>query len=801
MQELNKSYKIVRSKEDVLELMKHIEASDVIAYDTETDSLNMRKGSIVGWSVSGDVGMGYYLPTQVWNPDTQTLDEYMISGTGAHKISKTLLPMLKGKKLVMHNASFDTRFTKNYYGVDLLEDLWVDTALLVHTVYEEGAFGFGNPFGLKSIAIMNQKELGLNVEEEANKEQIELKESIKANGGEITKTNFEIYKADLDILGKYAAADTDLTLRICNLYLERLKEEGLEEFFFEEEVMPIYKEVTVPMEEFGVDLDMELLEKTNEEIKADLASNRKVVMDSLLKIPEAKNWVIDTALREFPPNNKGNWAQELVKMFSVNLPRSEKTGKYSITQKRIEALEEEDCPANVKNFLLSGDLDHLEANDVLRISTNLWKEKNDGDYINIQSKKHLGEIVFKYIGEQAISQTRKGQDQFDMDMLEVLSKKYDWAENLRVYNKLLKIKSTYVDRFIEGAEDGRYYFYFKQNGTVSGRYGSDAQQLPKPKEDGEDAPIIVRYTNIVRAFLTAGKGRKIIDADYESLEPHCFASVSGDEKLREIFNNNYDFYSTVAIQTEKLEGVSADKSAPNFLKKVDPVKRNQAKAYSLGVAYGMEAYALAMGFMKNQTDDFSSNVRTDGPVKTANRPTRQQVKEAEKIIEGYLNGFPQLKEWRINSREQVKNYGFIKNKVGRIRHLPKVQRVQEKFGEKILDWRFRKELEQRYDRDKVMKVYRDYRNGLNNCLNFQLQSLAAAVVNRAAVQINRKAKEMGIDAIVQAQVHDQLIINVREDQAEEFAPIVQELMENTTQLEGVTLKAPPEIADNWRDGH
>ena len=183
--------------------------------------------------------------------------------------------------------------------------------------------------------------------------------------------------------------------------------------------------------------------------------------------------------------------------------------------------------------------------------------------------------------------------------------------------------------------------------------------------------------------------------------------------------------------------------------------------------------------------------------KTLDIPT----KEAEKLVEGYLNGFPELKEWRINSREQVKEYGFIKNKVGRIRHLPKVQRVQEKFGEKILDWRFRKELEQRYDRDKVMKVYRDYRNGLNNCLNFQLQSLAAAVVNRAAVQINRKAKEMGIDAVVQAQVHDQLIINVREDQAEEFAPIVQELMENTTQLEGVTLKAPPEISDNWRDGH
>ena len=100
-----------------------------------------------------------------------------------------------------------------------------------------------------------------------------------------------------------------------------------------------------------------------------------------------------------------------------------------------------------------------------------------------------------------------------------------------------------------------------------------------------------------------------------------------------------------------------------------------------------------------------------------------------------------------------------------------------------------------------MQAYRDYRNGLNNCLNFQLQSLAAAVVNRAAVMINRKAKELGIDAIVQAQVHDQLIINVSEKDAAMFAPHVQQIMEDTTVLPGVTLKAPPEIANNWSEGH
>jgi len=774
--QLEKKYYTVQDSETLKLMFQHIQESDIIAVDTETSGLNPRKNKIVGWSLSGDEGIGFYIPTLVWNFEKGELELQTIDGTSTETISKNLLKALKGKKLVFHNASFDVQFIKNYFGIDLLPDVWVDTGLLVHTVYEEGAFGYGNPFGLKSIAIMNQEALGLDVEKAANEEQIELKESIKKNGGSVTKESFEIYKADLDILSKYASADTDLTLRICNLYLKKLKEEKLEKFFFEDEVMPIYREVTVPMEAAGVDLDVELIEQIHEEIVKDQEENKKIVMKSLLALSEVKEWVVATSITNFPVSHKGNWAQRLVQRYSLPLPKSEKTGKYSLTQKNIEQLE--DSP--VKEFLLTGNEDLLEDLEKARISMSLWKESNDGEYINIQSKKHLGEIVFDYMGIQpkvAGANTKSGRAKFDMDMVKDLAKDYTWAENLRIYNKLLKIKSTYVDRFRDRNEDGKYYFYFKQNGTVSGRYGSDAQQLPKPLEEGEDAPIIMKYVNIVRAFLTAGKGRKVIDADYESLEPHCFASVSGDEKLQEIFNNGWDFYSYVAIQTEKLEGVSADKKADNYLKKLDPVKRNKAKAYSLGVAYGMEAYALKMTLGVDQ-------------------------KTAEGLIKGYLDGFPGLAKWRENSRRQVKDNGFIKNYVGRVRHLPRVKKIYEKFGEQMMDWRFRKDLEnQGYSRDDVIKVYRDYRNGLNNCLNFQLQSLAAAVVNRAAVQINRAAKEMNIDAYVQAQVHDQLIINVDENQAEEFAPVVQKIMENTTKLPGVTLKAPPEIADNWRDGH
>ena len=781
--QLEKKYYTVQDSETLKLLYQHIKDSGTLAVDTETSGLNPRKDKVIGWSVSGEEGIGFYLPTLVFDFDKDILELQKIDGKSTETISRNLFQMMvdQDKDLVFHNASFDVQFINNFYGVDLSRQIWVDTGLLVHTVYEEGAFGFGNPFGLKSIAIMNQEALGLDVEKSANEEQIELKESIKKNGGSVTKESFQIYKADLDILSKYAAADTDLTLRICNLYLGKLRDEGLEDFFFKDEVMPIYREVTLPMEMLGVDLDMDLLNKIDVEITEDLKKNKEIVMKSILDTSEAKEWIVANAMSKFPISNKGNWAMRLVQRYSLALPKSEKTGKYSLTQKNItELVTNGDKEENIKQFLLTGDKTLLDEVESARISMSMWKELNEGEYLNIQSKKHLGEIVFGYMGIKPLisgHQTKSGRAQFDMDMVEHLAKEgYEWAVNLRIYNKLLKIKSTYVDRFLDRNENGRYYFYFKQNGTVSGRYGSDAQQLPKPLEEGQEAPILMKYVNIVRAFLIAGKGRKVIDADYESLEPHCFASVSGDKGLQEIFEKNWDFYSTVAIKTEKLEGVSADKAADNYLKKVDPLKRNTAKAYSLGIAYGMEAYALG------RTLDVSQ-------------------KEAQVLVDGYLDGFPQLKEWRERSREEVKANGKISNYVGRVRHLPRVQKTFAKFGDRMMDWRFRKELEPQYGKDQVMKAYRDYRNGLNNCLNFQLQSLAAAVVNRAALAINRKAEEMGIDAKVQAQVHDQLIINIREDQAEEFAPIVQHLMEVTTKLPGVTLKAPPEIAVNWKEGH
>jgi DNA polymerase-1 len=254
--------------------------------------------------------------------------------------------------------------------------------------------------------------------------------------------------------------------------------------------------------------------------------------------------------------------------------------------------------------------------------------------------------------------------------------------------------------------------------------------------------------------------------------------------LQEIFNKEHDFYSTVAIRTEKLneqtdkypDGVSADTKAPNFLKKLDAPKRNQAKGYSLGIAYGMSAYALAMSLGVSK-------------------------EEGKKLHEGYLKGFPGVAKWIDDSREKFKRDGFIRNEVGRIRHLDKGKAVYDVFGESIMDWKMRKDLERDYGKAQVLQWYRDYKNALNNCLNYQLQSLAASVVNRAALVINKKFKELGIKGVVVAQIHDQLVMKVPADKADECLDWIQDLMENTTKMRGVTLKAPPEVATNLADGH
>lgn len=743
-----KSYKIITDKAGVVELANYIKNGNIIAYDTETTSVNPRNGMIIGFSVSANIGEGYYFPTRYWEPDSQTLVDSQIEGTSCDEIAKKLIGMLKGKKLVMHNGSFDIRYTKNYYGIDLRDDLYCDTMLLRHTLKEDG------PFGLKDIAIEIQNELGLDAEKDANEEQVRLKQSITNNGGTTTKLSFEIYKADMRLLGEYAAADTDLTLRVMTHYLPILKEENLWDFFFKDEVMPLYRTVTIQMEERGTQLNMDLINDIDKQITKDIVRLEKEVTESLLALPATKEWVMVRARQSHPPKIRGNFG------------------------KMIASLENPRNPDGIVEFLKTGDESHLDHIDSLRVSIELLKQK-EGALINISSKKQLGEICFNFMGVKPLSQTRKGTDQFNEDLVDSLAKDYDWAAKMKDYNKLNKIKSSYVDRFKDNAEDGRYYFYVKQHGTTSGRFSSDSQQLPRILEPGEASPLVLKYNNVVRKFIQAEPDRKLVICDQNSLEPRVFASVSNDPALINVFLNGEDLYSRVAIQAFKLSGVSALKSDDNYLKKVRPDLRQRAKSIALAIPYGAGAWQIG---------------QTLGI----------HVKEAQKLVDGYLDGFPELARWMSDTHLRANTIGRIINKTGRIRHLDKVKAIYERYEDNLIKpWIFKniKEQAKRQGNEaEVQQLRMEYKNGLNNAKNFQIQSLAASIMNRSAIAIHKEFNEKGLDAYIMMQIHDEFVVNSSADIAEDVSRIVKHHMENTVSI-ATGLVAEPNIADTFADGH
>jgi DNA polymerase-1 len=100
---------------------------------------------------------------------------------------------------------------------------------------------------------------------------------------------------------------------------------------------------------------------------------------------------------------------------------------------------------------------------------------------------------------------------------------------------------------------------------------------------------------------------------------------------------------------------------------------------------------------------------------------------------------------------------------------------------------------------KEMKELRQtYKNELNNSINFKIQSLAASIVNRACIAMQRRFAEAGLRAKVCLQIHDEVILRAHKDDAERAAKLMQECMENTYKL-SVPLIAEPHIGTRYGD--
>ena len=708
------------------------------AYDIESDGLDVRNGNIIGFGISNGL-KGFYFCHKYW--EDGKLQEALTK-----EECRTILTLLSHKKLIMWNGSFDCRFTYHYFGINLVPSLYIEGMLAKHTIDEE------RPFALKDVGV---KIYG----DQERREQLDLYESIRANGG--TKT--EYYKADLDIMGNYCIKDCHLTFRLAFHYVTKMDKQ-LENFFFKDEVMPLYKEVTIPMEMKGVPVNTKGLEQQQSNIASDIKKLEDQIQSAISPLLKDvfEPWYLQ---KSFYPKRTGPFAQALCKFANLSLPQTG-SGAFSLARKALESLED----SIYKGFLQEK---NWLPDDIIKEVQLLM---NDGYMFNLQSNHHLKKLFFETLKEEPISKTPTGQPQVNDEFIELMAEEYEWAKLLVEYNKLTKIKGTYIDRFLNEAQDGIFYPSFFQHRTISGRYGSNLQQLPRPLEESQASPLVRKYNNELRKNFIAGETHVFIDSDYESLEPHVFAHVSGDKGLKGIFRTGCDFYSTIAIATEKFDGVSAFKKDNNYLGRTDKLTRQRAKAYALGIPYGLEAYGLSKQLEVPQS-------------------------KAKLLIDNYLDAYPQLKAWMERTNEKVKTTGEVRSQAGRVRHMPKAPKIWNDNGPTILNslklWE-KWNGSTRYA-DKKLEA-KEMRKALNNGKNFQIQSLAASITNRSCIAIARELKRKGVDGHVCAQIHDQIIVRVPKSEAKRWQKSVQFMMENTYRI-SIPLKAPAEISKDFYEGH
>lgn len=419
---------IVRTEQDVAALLEFINANDELFYDVESTGVNVRKDTVMGFGISNCYS-GFYVPLYVYNPTTDSILPY---GVGPELV-RIILNTLLRKKLSMYYANFDAPITKNSLGIDLLPALHEDVLLLKHTCDEN------YPFKLKEVGAML---FGVDVK----KEQKEMLESIKRNGGKPT----EYYKAELECLAKYCIQDCLLTARVRNHYKKQLIKDELEQFFYVDEVMPLLREVTVPMEQTGVALDIPKLEQAQQDITLALKKLENQIQAEIAPL-------LSTV---FEP-----W------FLNKDYPLQTYKGNMTLLGRRF---------ADSDNGQYKG--------APLVFQKEAWAKDNEGYMFGLHNKHHLKKLFFDTLHEEAISRTApsktypQGQPQVDEGFLEAMSAKHSWAKLLIEFNKLSKIKSTYIDRFLNENEGGIFYPSFGQHQTVSGRYGSDIQQMPRTQE-------------------------------------------------------------------------------------------------------------------------------------------------------------------------------------------------------------------------------------------------------------------------------------------------------------------------------
>ncbi|OSQ40460.1 DNA polymerase I [Thalassospira mesophila] len=278
-----------------------------------------------------------------------------------------------------------------------------------------------------------------------------------------------------------------------------------------------------------------------------------------------------------------------------------------------------------------------------------------------------------------------------------------------------------------------------KTGRVHTSYGQtnvNTGRLSSNEPNLQNIPIRSEEGRKIRTAFIADKGCKLISADYSQIELRLLAHVAEIDALRTAFKNGEDIHASTA---SKVFGVP--------IEGMDPMVRRKAKAINFGIIYGISAFGLANQLGIPQ-------------------------KEAKAFIEAYFEIYPGIRDYMERAKDFAKTHGMVRTLFGRkiyINGINDKNGMRRSFGERA-------------------------------AINAPIQGGAADIIKRAMIAVPDALTDAGLKTRMLLQVHDELIFEAPDDEAERAVKVIRDVMENAAHLT-VPLIADAGIGNSWADAH